>query len=81
MGIVHIFFEKWHFLITLANSTRHSRSSARAVIARIKKRTEANSIFICKRHFKSKCILSGKCFNVMAYFYKAKIDIHVHGAL
>ena len=33
----------------------------REMISELKKRIEANSIFICERHFKLECIVTGKC--------------------
>ena len=32
----------------------------RQTTADLKKRIEANNIFVCERHFKSECIISGK---------------------
>lgn len=39
----------------------------RELTPELKKRIEANNIFICERHFKPECISTGKCFNVVVY--------------
>ena len=51
----------------------------------LKKRIEANNIVICERHFKSECILTGRCFLtcstvVYCVILNAK-TIYIHGAI
>ena len=38
----------------------------RELTPELKKRIEANNKFICERHFKPECILTGKCFTYNA---------------